>query len=142
MAWMVVAITLASTAFLGGWEWTAVSLLALLVVWQTDFRATSVLAAVAPGFCWLALYCWTGDRRLFFPYAMQYAAQSGSVVLLFVLIRLLQSASAGVLLVEILVASGILALTSGMQRKGRSGLVERMLGAALGSVLAFAGLSL
>jgi hypothetical protein len=64
------------------------------------------------------------------------------VVLLFVLIRLLQSASAGVLLVEILVASGILALTSGMQRKGRSGLVERMLGAALGSVLAFAGLSL
>ena len=165
MAWLTAGMALAAAAFYGGWEWVLVCLLVLTVLWRTDFRAASVLASVAPGLCWLALYYWTTDRRLFFPYSMQYAVQmagltggppatrafgsvigGGSVMLVFVLIRVAQSATAGVLLVELLVASAVLAISATVQdQSGRaispSDTMARALVAALSSLAAYAGLA-
>ncbi len=147
MAWMTAAIALGAGALCGGWEWTLVCLIVMPAVWRGDSRAIAVLGAVAPGLCWLVLYRFTGDRRLFFPYAMQYAVQAGyvtgrpalrggGVVLLFVGIRIAQGAAASILLVEILVAAGVLALPR------RGGLAGRTTGAVLGSLVAFAGLAI
>lgn len=157
MTWLTAVIALAAVALVGGWPWALVSLMVLAVVWRTDFRAASVLATVVPGLCWLALYQWTGDHRLFFPYAIQYAVQmaylsggsavrrtllgGGSVVLVFVLIRIAQSATAGVLLVEVLVAAAVLALASGVHDSSGRDLRARVLSAAVSSVLAYAGLA-
>lgn len=117
---------MSAAALGGGWPWALIASIVLAMLWRTDFRAPIVLGTVLPGLCWIALYQWTGDRRFFFPYAMQYAAQmaatttgppvlreiagSGSIVLVFALIRIAQSAGARVLLVEIVVASAVIAL--------------------------------
>jgi len=154
MAWLVAALCLLTAFFGGGWPWAAIALPVLAVLVRGRPGAWITLATVLPGLCWIALYQWTGDRRFFFPYAMQYAAQmaaltegsparrailgGGSVVLAFVAIRVMQAASAPVLLVEIAVAGVVLALSPGVYRRT---LMARTLGAVFTSLLAYAGLA-
>ncbi len=101
---------------------------------------------------WLLAYFVTDDRRLFFPFTIQFSVQvmgywtrrsevSGmvgalGVVGLFSVIRLMQSATLIVLLVELVVAGVAIWVASEYYRR-RQGLV---IAAAIGSVLAFAGL--
>ena len=113
-------------AIFGGWEWALACSIVLLVVMRGKPGLSGVLYTVAPGCFWLTLFCVTGDRRMFFPYSMQYAIQmacllhggvlrktilgGGGVVSVFALIRAGQEASAKVLVVELVVAAVVLAL--------------------------------
>jgi hypothetical protein len=147
---------LATAGAIGGWEWTIICLIVLLALPPRESGVLEVLATTGVGLFWLALFHWTGDRRMFFPYSMQFAVQlacllrgrvqwaawkgGGVVIGVFTLIRIAQSASVQVLVVEIIVAAGVLWLAMKAYEPARSGPVIRATVAALGSVLAFVGL--
>lgn len=160
MAGLIAGIALAATAGFGGWEWAVLCSIVVLTLWLTGFGAISVVASLGLSLCWLALYVGTGDRRLFFPYAMQLAVQmgcllrgrvnhpsmvgGGGILALFLAIRVAQSATAGVLFVEFLVASVSLAIALGLYAPAsRTATAQtRITAGAIGSLLAFAGLAL
>lgn len=146
----------AALAWFGGWEWALVFAASILVLRREDWNFTAVIALTVPGVLWLTLALWTGDRRLFFPYAMQHATQLGclytgrklwaaftaaaAMVALFLLIRVGQAASAEVLAVETAVAAAVLGLTLGLCAKLSPGPVARAVIGGAASALAFAGL--
>ena len=93
----------------------------------------------------------TGDRRLFFPFTIQFALQTAfqrrpkilgcaSTVGVFLMIRILQGATFKVLLVEIAVAVVVISLAAYGKTSG--GWVSRLVWAGFGSFLAFLGLAL
>jgi hypothetical protein len=139
------------SALLGGWEWTLVCSIVLLAVSRRESTIRAILYTAAVGLFWLAIFRWTGDRRMFFPYSMQYAVQmacltrsataGGCIVLLFLLIRIGQSATLGVLAVEIVVAAAVLAISFYVHGPKMRGAEWRARVSAVGSVLAFAGLA-
>ncbi|QOY87699.1 hypothetical protein [Paludibaculum fermentans] len=116
---------LTSAAFLGGWPWALMAAILVVTLRTRESGGWAMLQAAAGGLFWLALFHWTGDRRLFFPFSMQVAASAaclwringkwaavavGALVTgVFAGIRLLQSASAHVLGVELIVAAVVLA---------------------------------
>jgi hypothetical protein len=57
----------------GGPPWTIVAMVAFIAL-AFSGPWVSTLALLAPGLLWLALFQFTGNRELFFPYAMQLAA--------------------------------------------------------------------
>jgi len=153
---------LAAAHFLGGPPWVALGVLALVGQVAADFRLRPLLGLL-PAAGWLVAHQLTGNRELFFPYAMALAAHlagqfagrfpsrfagrgaaalaSGLVVAAFLAIRALQAATPRVLAVETAVAAVILALTvavlpAAARRPG--GLVALT---ALASLLAYAGLA-
>jgi hypothetical protein len=158
MANLTGVIALAAAALYGGWEWALVCLIVLVALWRFESGVLPVLATVGVSFFWLALFHWTGDRRLFFPYSMQFAVQmacllrgrmakpaivgGGSIVLVFTVIRISQSATAAVLIVELAVAGAALALALQACGRGSREASVRVIAGALGSVLAFAGLAI
>jgi len=97
------------------WGWLAMG---AALGWRRPAGAALALA-------WPVLALVTGDRRFFFPFAMQVAALAGpawaqaGVVALFVVVRVTQSAPAGVLAVELGVAVAALALAAWVARKNR-----------------------
>ncbi len=141
----------------GGWEWALLCLIVLAALWRIESGLVPVIATVGCSFVWLALYYWTGDRRLFFPYSMQLAAQlacllqgrvrlpaivgGGSIVAVFTMIRIAQSATTGVLIVELAVAAAALAIALHAYRGSSRNTTARVVASALGSVLAFGGLA-
>lgn len=137
-------------AYWGGWEWAALCALMLAVVWLADGEHR-VPAAVGGSLIWLALFCWSGDRRLFFPYAMQFAAQAayltrgrfapGGIIGAFLLIRVWQAATIGVLAFEFVTAVVIAAFVERIYALSGEGKWVRATAAAIGSALAFASLA-
>lgn len=126
---IVELLFLAITHFFGGPPWTVIGVIAVVAQTLGGVRIDS-LALVVPSLAWLALSHATGNRELFFPYTMylascvtlwdsqratQRAAGLGplggaAIVAAFMVIRILQQATARVLTVEFVVAAAILAL--------------------------------
>ena len=123
------------------------------VLWWREFTFPTLVSVLAISLLWLVLYRITADRRLFFPFTMQLAVQtgfflrrkvargelfgSGGLIAVFLLIRVVQAASLRVLLVEVLVSVAILLLTLGSLRNR-----PPYLASAIASVLAYASLAL
>ena len=147
---------LAAAHLLGGPPWVAIGVLTLAGQVAADFRLKP-LVGLLPAACWLAAHELTGNRELFFPYAMalathlagQFASRGrvsaatagGLVTAAFLAIRVGQAATAKVLAVEAAVAAVILALTVALLplaiKRPWGGLVV----AAIASLLAYAGLA-
>ena len=136
---------------LGGCPWFMICLFTLAILnWKrTGMRGISVVCALA--LVWLLVFKLTGDRRLFFPYSMLFAAsaisapgqwvmQGVAAALLFFAIRIYQDASQSVLLVEGLVAVVALAPALVARRKGVLDSLNLAAVGALCSAIAFFGL--
>jgi predicted GNAT family N-acyltransferase len=157
---------LAAAHVLGGPPWVALGVLALVGQVAADFRLRPLLGLL-PAAGWLVAHQLTGNRELFFPYAMALAAHlagqfagrfpsrvmgrftgrgaaalAGSLtVAAFLVIRGLQAATPRVLAVETAVAAVILAFTVAVlpaAARRPGGLVALT---ALASLLAYAGLA-
>jgi len=150
---VLTAVSISSLGYLlGGWAWFLVAIVSMLCVVPfvkepLELAATSWISLV-----WLMAFVLTEDRRLFFPFTIQFAVQalgfwtrrsklSGilaafGVVALFTAIRLAQSATMIVLLVELLVAG--IAIWVAREYYCRRG--KLVFAASIGSLLAFAGL--
>jgi hypothetical protein len=155
MSLLTAVASAACAMLLGGWEWALVCSIVLVVrPARTDFR--SVLFTVAVGFLWLIAFCFTHDRRMVFPYTMQYAVQAamlmhgsalvrglmggGAIVAVFMLIRVAQSAAISVLVVEVLVAAAVIALVMSAFGARKPSPGTRAIAGVGGSLLAVAGL--
>ncbi len=134
----------------GGWPWAAIAAAGCCWLIGSRFDARSVLLTACLSLVWLALFLLTGDRRLFFPFAIQFAMQAGfarragslTIVGLFLLIRIAQGASLHVLAVELAVAAVVVAISLGAYRLAGQSWGSRLGWAGFGSVLAFLGLSI
>jgi hypothetical protein len=119
-----VALLLVTQA-IGGPPWTVVMLASVVALSLAGPRLES-LGLAAASLLWLAAFRVTGDRELFFPYAMQLAAvvicrggdrgtgfaatAGGAVAAAFLGVRVWQQASAQVLAVECAVAAAIVGM--------------------------------
>jgi predicted GNAT family N-acyltransferase len=117
---------LAAAHFLGGPPWVALGVLGFAGQVVADFRLRP-LVGLLPAAVWMVAHQFTGNRELFFPYAMALAAHlagqfvgrsraaaavAGSLlVAAFLATRIVQAATAPVLAVELAVAAAILATT-------------------------------
>ncbi len=148
---------LAAAHFLGGPPWVALGVLAFAGQVVADFRL-GPLVGLAPAAVLMGAHHLTGNRELFFPYAMALAVHlagqfvgrgrvaaavtSSLLVAAFLAIRVMQAATAKVLAVELAVAAVILAATVAVLPAA----VKRPWGAlivtALAACLAYAGLTL
>lgn len=158
---------LAAAAAAGGAPAIAVAAVALVAIACSDLRPAAV-AGAAPAVLWLLAARGTGNRELFFPYAMQLATHAlalaaaaaaggaegsrrgaagrgalagGAVVAAFLGVRAMQQATPRVLGVEAAVAGAILALAlaAALATAGRS--AAPLIGAG-GALAALAGLAL
>jgi predicted GNAT family N-acyltransferase len=148
---------LAAAHVLGGPPWVVLGVLAFAGQVAADFRLRPLVGLVPAGF-WMAAHQYTGNRELFFPYAITLAAHlagqvigrgrvaaavaGGLVVAAFLAIRVGQAATAKVLAVEAAVAAVILAAAVA----GLPAAEKRPWGTvavtAVASLLAYAGLAL
>ena len=148
---------LAATHLYGGPPWTLLGMVAFFAQIAVDFRLRP-LALLVPSLAWLALFHATGNRELFFPIAMYLATYvdlllaarnpglgylgGGTLVAAYMVIRVLQAASAKVLAVELVVAVSILALALVAHALiGRRPASDAVI-VVLSSVAAFASLAL
>lgn len=115
---------LAATQAVGGPPWTVVAMVAFIAL-SFAGPGLQALALAVPGLGWLAASHATGNRELFFPYAMQLAAVAmcrwgergapasltagAGVAAVFFAVRFWQQATPRVLAVEFAVAAAILA---------------------------------
>jgi len=148
---------LAAAQVWGGPPWTLVGVVTFVLL-AFSRPQVGVLAAVAPSLTWLGLAQATGNRELFFPYAMHLAAVvlcalagrgaawgllgGGGVAAAFLVVRVAQQATPRVLAVECAVAAAILvAATFAWSRVPRRAGMDAaiIVGSAL---LAYAGLAL
>lgn len=141
---------------LGGPAWVVLGVVAVVGQVAANFRLQPLVGLV-PAAAWMAAHQVTGDRRLFFPFALALAAHlagqfvgrgraaalvaGGIVVAAFLAIRLVQAATIPVLAVESVVAAVILAaavavLPAAVRRPWGTAAVT-----ALASLLAYAGLA-
>ena len=112
-------------------------------------NSSEAAAMLVIGLFWLWLFHVTGDRRLFFPYSMQFAAYVGCVnrrdaaklAAVFLAIRVWQGAPAGVLGVEAVVSLAVTSFVVTAHGPRLRGVAVRVLGGAIGSGLAYAGLA-
>jgi len=157
LAFIVVELAfLAAAHGLGGPPWVALGVLAMIGQVVADFRLRP-LVGLLPAAGWLAAHSLTADRELFFPYAIALAvhlagqfvdrgrpkaAVAGALVAgAFLVIRLLQAATAGVLAVETAVATAILALVMAALPAAVERPWGRLAVTAGASLLAYAGLA-
>lgn len=148
---------IASAAGLGGWPWALVAAIALFEFHRgKDHSVAGVLKASVVSLIFLVLFVWTQDRRMFFPYSMQYALQlaclwSGRfpysavaggalVTMVFVAIRIVQGATVAVLAVEIAVAAVSLAIGLAVYARSQPSPAARATAALAASLVAYAGL--
>jgi len=141
----------------GGPPWTLVGGAAFILLGLAGPQvATLVLAA--PSLAWLGAALVTGNRELFFPYAMQLAAVvicrvaergiawsfagGGLVAATFLAIRVAQQATPRVLAVECGVAVAILAAAAVARAKWPQGGMSDAVVVASSALLAYAGLAL
>jgi len=148
---------LAAAQIFGGPPWTLVGGVAFVLLAFAGSSVESLLLA-ASSLAWLAASIATGDRELFFPYAMQLAAVAlcglakrgpawglaggGMVAAAFLAVRVAQQAAPRVLAVEGAVAAAILAGAAvACARWPRRGAFDAAIIAA-SALLAYAGLAL
>ena len=141
LSYFASALLLSAAFWLGGWPWAALWALAFALLARQE-GPVQALAAAGPAFFWLALFHWTGDRRLFFPFAMHLAQASSPVLLAtaFFAIRIQQFATLHVLTVELLVAAAVLSIGYAGRRQAPPGLSIRVVASAIVAILALAGL--
>jgi predicted GNAT family N-acyltransferase len=148
---------LAAAHLLGGPPWVAIGVLTLAGQVAADFRLKP-LVGLLPAACWLAAHQLTGNRELFFPYAMalgahlagQFASRGrvsaavagGLVTAAFLAIRVGQAATAKVLAVEAAVAAVILVATVAVLPVAIKRPWGRVIVVAVASLLAYLGLAL
>ena len=153
---LTVASIGALSFLLGGWPWSLVAVVSLLSILRFLKSAPGLALTSLISLFWLLAFSLTDDRRLFFPFTIQFALQAlvfwsarsrsmgglaaTGVVALFSVIRLIQSATLIVLLVELIVAAVAIWIGSAYYRRGEVGLRRGMIAAGIGSVLAFCGL--
>jgi hypothetical protein len=141
----------------GGPPWVALGVLACIMQVFADFRLAPLLGMV-PAIAWVAASHATGNRELFFPYAMYLAAHvagqfagrgwkvtafAGTVIVsAFLAIRMLQAATPRVLVVELAVALAILSGVVTASRVTATRPWGRVIVAVLASFAAYAGLVL
>lgn len=117
---LVVCSALLASQF-GGRRWALIALAGLLPLRILGASLPLLFNSLLLSGLWLGAQHFSGDIRLFFPFTLHFATQlglmlpfsplrsalygSGGIVLLFSIIRLWQSASLIVLLVELLVAA-------------------------------------
>jgi len=115
------ALLLVVAAGVGGPSWTTVAAVACVGHLAAGFRSDSLAPAV-PALAWLTASALTGNRELFFPYAMHLAAAaflaaghwplgavaSGTVIAAFIAVRVVESATLRVLAVELAAAVAVL----------------------------------
>lgn len=158
LAFMAIELGYVAVAHvLGGPPWVGLVVLACIAQIAADFRVRSLLGIV-PALAWLAASHTTGNRELFFPYAMYLAAHvacqfagrgwktaaaAGSTVgVAFLGIRVAQGATLRVLAVEFVVSAAILGVVVfSLVAKGNRPWV-RVTVAALASLAAYVGLAL
>lgn len=147
---------LAAAHALGGPPWVGLGVLAFLGQIMADFRLAS-LARLTPALVWAGAHALTGNRELFFPYAVYLAAHlavefmsfgfaraavaAGGMMMVFLLIRIAQRATLSVLAVELAVTSAILAAALVVIQQGRDRPEMRWLIPAVASFAAYAGLA-
>lgn len=150
-------IFLATAHGLGGPAWTGLGVIACIAMSLAGTNP-GPLAVLLPGLAWAAAFRLTGDRELYFPYAMYLAAAvasllplhrfrsaavgGGAVVAAFLVIRIWQGASGRVLAVETVAAVAILAIALAARSRAGERLLARAWMPLACSLLAFACLSL
>jgi len=146
----------------GGPPWAIVGMVAFIAQILTQvfsgIRPESLLLVV-PSLIWLAFFCATGNRELFFPYTMYLATGvavraaertpwlgmlgGGAVVTAFMILRILQNATSRVLAVELVIAAAILAVAvAARSMSERQTIVRDTAIVAVSSLLAYASLAL
>ena len=146
MALVFQVAVLAALYWLGGWYWCVVAV-PMFVAGLLKSRS-AVLVAAGPSLLWLALFVFTGDRRMFFPFTMYqavlfgqtwrrgFAAGAALIIGLFTIIRIEQEASLRVLIVELVVAVAAAFVAAACRRYGPA------TAAGVASLVALAGLTL
>lgn len=148
---------LVAAHLLGGPPWVALGVLAVIGQIVADFRLRPLLGLV-PAAGWMAAHHLSGNRELFFPYAMTLATHlagqfvdrgrgaaavaGGLLVAAFLAIRVMQDATARVLAVEAAVAAAILALAVAVLPAAARRPWGLVAAAIMASLLASAGLAL
>ena len=148
---------LSALAIWGGPAWVGVVVPAIFIEIYCGSQLRS-LGMLIPAGIWLVLCTLTGNRELFFPYAMYVMAfmvirlwkRGRSTAIMgglfcggmFLFIRWLQDVTMDVLLVEGVVAAGIVIALSVFCWLGLNRGWMRMVGLLSGSLLAYAGLAL
>lgn len=147
---------LAAAHLLGGPPWVVLGVLAFAGQVSADFRLRPLIGFL-PAAGWIAAHQLTGNRELFFPYAMALAAHlagqfvgrgrvaaavaGGLVVAAFLGIRILQAATAKVLAVELAVAAvifvAVIAVLPAAVQRPRGAVAVTL----LASLAAYAGLA-
>lgn len=147
---------LAAAHLWGGPAWMVPAVIACVAQVAADFRTLS-LTALLPSLGWLAASRLTGNRELYFPFAMYLAGAvavlpwrgglrpaagwGGAVVAAFLVVRVLQGATLRVLAVETAAAVVVLGLALAARRAGGT-VTGRAAVAAAASLLAYACLAL
>lgn len=149
-------VFLAAAQFMGGPPWVLLGAVACGAQVVADFRMLP-LTGLLPAAGWLTAHQLTGNRELFFPYAIALAAHlagqfigrgrgaaalaGGLPIAMFLAIRIVQSATVPVLAVELAVAAAI-HLLAVAALPGAAGLPGgRLAVTATASLLAYAGLA-
>lgn len=147
---------LVTAHLLGGPPWVVLGGITVVLHAFAGLRAAS-LAMLLPSVAWLGWFHATGNRELFFPYAMGLAmsaavcglvrhrwppAAGGIIVAAFLAVRILQQATCRVLAVETAVAAVILAMGIIAARLAPRGIASKTAIVAAASLAAYAGLAL
>jgi hypothetical protein len=148
---------LATSLFFGGVAWAQVFLTAIVLRSRPEFRDERLLL-MAGSLIWLAIFRWILVRQVFFPYTLHLAAcvvlfgsdynkwrgynQGMIVVAVFIAIRFLQGATNRVLIIELIVASVILASAIGVYQLTPGNAAARTIVVVLSSLAAVAGLAI
>jgi hypothetical protein len=164
--WDAAGFMVAEVAFLlavhllGGVAWVGLGLLAVLGQIVTSLRVAAI-AVLLPAVAWAVAHRLTGNRELFFPYAMALATEAAGrcagrlpgrprlaaalggalMVAAFLGVRLAQAAGGQVLAVEAAVAAVILAGVAAVSPLTGT-LWTKIATAAVASLAAYAGLAL
>ncbi len=148
---------LATELFFGGVAWGQVFLTAIVLQSRPQSRDERLLL-MACSLVWLVIFRWILVRQVFFPYTLHLAAcvvlfgsdynkwrgyiQGMIVVAVFIAIRFLQGATNRVLIIELIVAAGILAAANGFYQLTRKNAASRAIVVVLSSLAAVAGLAI
>lgn len=148
---------LATELFFGGVAWGQVFLTAIVLQSRPQSRDERLLL-MACSLVWLVIFRWILVRQVFFPYTLHLAAcvvlfgsdynkwrgyiQGMIVVAVFIAIRFLQGATNRVLIIELIVAAGILAAANGFYQLTHKNAASRAIVVVLSSLAAVAGLAI
>ena len=145
---MALAVILTAT-IIGGLPWACISVFGIYTFIAFGANWREVLLLILPAMFWLGVFHFTGDRRMFFPFSILFAASFAlrsnwtatmEIMVLFLVARILQDATFKVLAVEVLVAMAVLCPVYFARKKLSARGQWRSAFAVASSLLAFIGL--